>query len=102
MKKKLSASLADGIARMLVGEGILVPPEEVGPRLLQPLRTAESAAREPAHALTVSEACERLRCSRTTLWRMVRARQLRCVRLGARSIRVPEAEIRRLLGEGCR
>ena len=42
-------------------------------------RVAESLAGEPVDAvatLTIAEACKRLNCSRTTIWRRVRAGRL--------------------------
>jgi excisionase family DNA binding protein len=43
--------------------------------------------------LTIPEAAERLAISRTTLYELIGAKQLRVVRIGQRGVRVPVAEL---------
>lgn len=51
-------------------------------------------------ALRVSEAAEALSISRWTLQRAIQAGQVRVVRLGPRSTRVPLEEVERIAREG--
>ena len=50
--------------------------------------------------LTVKEACEILRISRSHLWQLTRSGKIKEVRIGKRGIRIPEAEIERFISEG--
>ena len=58
-----------------------------------------SATTSPPAAYSIPEAAERLRVSRSQLYRLMSAGALRTVKLGARRI-VPAAEITRLLAKG--
>lgn len=42
--------------------------------------------------LTIRDLCERLQCSRTTAWRLISERGLRCVRSGG-LVRVKESDL---------
>jgi excisionase family DNA binding protein len=57
--------------------------------------TPVTAAAVPATAeryLTLRDLCARLQCSRTTAWRLVNERGLRCVRIGG-LVRVKESDL---------
>lgn len=54
----------------------------------------ERTPAEPAAALTVDEAAERLRTHRATIYRLCRSRKLHCYRAG-RVLRIPIEEIER-------
>lgn len=49
--------------------------------------------------LTAAEACQALRVSRPTLSKMIESGQVPVVRFGARSIRIPQEELLRRLGQ---
>lgn len=52
-------------------------------------------------ALKIREVCERLSCSRATVWRMVSDGRLRRLSLaGGKSARIPEADVLAILEEG--
>lgn len=52
-----------------------------------------------ARLLKVPEAAEMLALSQKTVWQWIGQRRIGVVRLG-RSVRVPQSEIERLMGEG--
>ena len=61
----------------------------------------DQAAPAPGESVTIAEACRRLSCSRTTIFRLVRDGKLRAFNLNGRSKRIPAAELARLAsGEG--
>jgi len=49
--------------------------------------------------LKVRDACELLACGRTRLHELVKAGRLRAVKIGARGVRIPDAEIERFIRE---
>ena len=55
----------------------------------------EQVGREGLHD---TEAARMIGCGRTTVWKLIRQRRLRVVKLGTRTI-VPRNEVLRLLGE---
>lgn len=55
--------------------------------------------RTERRVLTVEEAAEALRISRSAAYRAVRAGEIPSIRLGARSLRVPAHALAALLGE---
>ena len=51
-----------------------------------------------SRALTPIEVCARMRISLPTFYKMVKSGKLRAIRYGARLIRVPADEVKRLFG----
>lgn len=51
------------------------------------------------YLLTVQQACDMLRVSRSTLYRMVKRGELPCVRLGARTVRFAVSDLRAYLAQ---
>jgi len=50
--------------------------------------------------LTLRDLCERLQCSRTTAWRLITERGLRCVRSGG-LVRVKESDLAAWIEKNC-
>jgi excisionase family DNA binding protein len=53
----------------------------------------------PHNLLSINEACARLRCGRTTLYKLIAAGLLRTVKIGSKTL-VPLAEIERIERDG--
>jgi excisionase family DNA binding protein len=49
--------------------------------------------------LTIKEVCSRLSISRSKLYELIRANQIRTVRIGKRGVRVSEHELARFIDE---
>jgi excisionase family DNA binding protein len=64
-------------------------------------RPHENVHHKPVAALTVAQAAERLNCSKRQTWRLIESGQLRTVKFGPRTTRVPESEVERVMREGC-
>lgn len=61
---------------------------------------AESSSTEQQQLTSVEEASRRLAVSTFTTRRLIKAKQLRAVRVGKRVL-IPTREIERVIGEGC-
>jgi len=62
------------------------------------LRTA-GLSRQPAPAISVREAAERLSVDPKTIRRLVQRGELRAVRVGSKTLRIPSSDIDALLAE---
>lgn len=60
-------------------------------------RGNSNAARSDIELLTVPEACNALRISKWSLYRLIHRRQLATIKIGARRL-VPESSVRELVG----
>ena len=92
--RTIPAHTLQGIAALLAPYVPGLRPEDVEEavrdHMVQKQATPSAA---PGKLLRVRDACERLSCSRHTLWRMAKAGQIATVKIGKRSTRVPEAAL---------
>lgn len=95
-------TLPDEILRAAVALLSPYAPDLTPYRVAEAIRAACKPGSEPpekaGECVTVAEAAQRLRVSRRTAWRMVRDGTLKTVRLGPKTVRVSESELRRLAG----
>jgi len=65
-------------------------------QLAELVKACAAAGAEPSEALTVAEACQELRCSRSKLYSLISEGRLRSVRIGRRQL-VRRADLLRLM-----
>lgn len=83
-----------GIAALLAPYVPGLRPEDVEDAVRDHVAQKQAApSGVPGKLLRVKEACDRLSCSRHTLWRMAKAGQIATVKLGKRSTRIPESAV---------
>jgi excisionase family DNA binding protein len=70
---------------------------DIPPEAIQAMLRGETASPQCDRLATVDECAERLACSRVTVFRMIRRKQIRAVLLGPRSRRIPYSEIERIV-----
>lgn len=66
--------------------------------VLAATQTDPAPAAEPATVLTVDEAADRLKVSRSLIYSQLRSGELRSIRLGRRRL-IPATEVDRIIGE---
>lgn len=66
--------------------------------VLAATQTEPAPAAGPATVLTVDEAADRLKVSRSLIYSQLRSGELRSIRLGRRRL-IPAAEVDRIIGE---